>query len=67
MQLQQGIMGDLSAADVTGVHYLPHHVVIHRDKVITKLCIVYDASAKMTGPMIVLIQVRSLILKFLTC
>ena len=30
-------------------HYLPHHPVIRRDKEITKLRVVYDASAKMNG------------------
>ena len=35
--------------DDTGVHYLPHHGVIRRDKETTKLCIVYDASAKSSG------------------
>ena len=52
-QLQQGIVElvvDSAAVDVPGVHYLPHHAVIRRDKTTTKLCIVYDASAKMIGP-----------------
>ena len=32
------------------VHYLPHHAVIRRDKETTKLCVVYDASARSGGP-----------------
>lgn len=52
-QLQQGIVElieDSPTADVPGVHYLPHHAVIRQDKTTTKLRIVYDASAKTTGP-----------------
>ena len=32
------------------LHYLPHHGVIREDKSMTKLRIVYDASARTTGP-----------------
>ncbi len=32
------------------VHYLPHHVVMRQDKATSKLRIVFDASARSTGP-----------------
>ena len=31
-------------------HYIPHHAVIRQDKQTTKLCVVYNASAKEDGP-----------------
>ena len=50
---EQGIVEpveDQAHVDVDGVHYLPHHAVIRRDKASTKLHIVYDASAQSSGP-----------------
>jgi hypothetical protein len=52
-QLQQGIVesvDDLAAANVPGVHYLPHYAVIRRNKATTKFFVVYDASAKTIKP-----------------
>ena len=52
-QLYQGIVEPVeyqSSVDVPGVHYLPHHAVIRRGKATTKLRVVYDASAKISGP-----------------
>ena len=52
-QLKGGIIEVVDQSEVTQssqVHYLPHHAVLREDKATTKLCIVYDASARTTGP-----------------
>ena len=52
-QLSRGIAEIVDKEDVGEigkVHYIPHHGVIRRDKQTTKLRIVYDASAKSSGP-----------------
>ena len=52
-QLDSGIVEvvqDPTRADGERVHYLPHHCVIRQDKETTKLRVVYDASARSTGP-----------------
>ena len=52
-QIQQGIVEVVEEPEQTTsnkIHYLPHHTVIWRDKNMTKLRIVYDASAKSDGP-----------------
>ena len=52
-QLQQGIVEPIENAtevNISGVHYLPHHAVVRRDKQTTKVRIVYDASARSNGP-----------------
>ena len=52
-QLNRGIVERVvgpPASDVDQVHYLPHHGVTRQDKTTSKLRIVYDASAKSTGP-----------------
>ena len=48
-QLKQGIIEPVRQGTTNGVgkvHYIPHHEVIRVDKETTKLCVVYDASAK---------------------
>lgn len=51
-QLQQGIVKTVKDSEQTGerVHYLPHHAVVRHDKETTKHRVVYDASAKSSGP-----------------
>ena len=52
-QLRQGIIEKVDETlQNTGniVHYIPHHAIIRQDKQTTKLRIVYDASARGSGP-----------------
>ena len=52
-QLNKGIVEIVSQPSHSisdQVHYLPHHGVVRQDKSTSKLRIVYDASAKTTGP-----------------
>ena len=51
-QIQRGIVEVVERDANPGsndVHYIPHHVVIRRDKSTTMLRIVYDASTKSEG------------------
>ena len=52
-ELEKGIVEvfvqDPAGADICGVHYLPHHAVVRRDKETTKISVIYDASAKTSG------------------
>ena len=43
-------MQDLGRVELKVIHYLPHHVVIPREKDITKIRVVYDALDKSEGP-----------------
>lgn len=51
-QMQQGIVERVgpSEEEPKGVHYLPHHAVVRQDKETTRVRVVYDASARSTGP-----------------
>ena len=52
-QLDKGIIEiveEPESGNLTNTHYIPHHAVVRRDKQTTKLRIVFDASAKSTGP-----------------
>ena len=50
-QMQQGIIETVepSDKDPESVHYLPHHAIIRQDKEMTKVRVVYDASAHSNG------------------
>ena len=51
-QTEQGIVEPVESTaepDAGGVHYLPHHAVVKRDKETTKLRIVYNVSARSSG------------------
>ena len=48
-QLDQGIIGAVvnpNDTTVGHVHYLPHHAIVRDDKQTTKVCVVYDGSAR---------------------
>ena len=46
-QLQSGIIEQVSnPADIEGTHHLQHHGVVRREKLTTKLRVVFDGSAK---------------------
>ena len=52
-QLDKGIVEVVKQPELScgqEVHYMPHHAVVREDKATTKLRIVYDASAKASGP-----------------
>ena len=51
-QVARGIieMAPPNKTVATRVHYLPHHGVVRKDKSTTKLRVVYDTSAKSSGP-----------------
>ena len=51
-QIQLGIVESVqpSEEDPKCVHYLPHHAVVRQNKQTTKVRVVYDASARTTGP-----------------
>ena len=44
------VVDNPSFADGDRVHYLPHHCVVRQDKSTSKICVVYDASARSKGP-----------------
>ena len=52
-QVKRGMVEEVEEPHVRShdrIHYLPHHGVVRRDKATTKLRVVYDASARTTGP-----------------
>ena len=70
-QLRRGIVKVVNhseSAELDRVHYLPHHGVVRQDKATSKLRIVYDASARTSGPSLndCLTQARALVSRFST-
>ena len=51
-QRERGIVEEVGDSEVTSnvIHYLPHHAAIRHDKETTKVRVVYDASARSSGP-----------------
>lgn len=51
-QLEKGVIEVVTdtTSSLNRTHYLPHHAVIQNDKSTTKIHIVYDASARGSGP-----------------
>ena len=51
-QLEKGMIETIppSSTVTDRVHYLPHHGVVRQDKSTSKVRVVYDASARSTGP-----------------
>ena len=52
-QISKGIVEVVSESELGDrgdTHYVPHHAVVRQDKETTKLRVVFDASAKSTGP-----------------
>lgn len=47
--LVKGVVEVVASDKDKRVHYLPHHAVVREEKQTTKLCVVYDASARSTG------------------
>ena len=47
-QLNEGIIEAVQPDETPlgTIHYLPHHAIVCRDKATTKVCVVYDSSAR---------------------
>ena len=51
--IKEQIEKDVSEPTSSIVHYLPHHAVVRTDKATTRLRVVYDASARSSGPSVI--------------